>query len=199
MTAVLGQSRKDEIADEIISHFNALFVGEYREVACLYWAKAAIEVLSQYGRRVSVQAGTAAFLRVPPELDDGVTFTHYSYEWHADNPLTIEMIKSNQMPEMHVWVADLDTKEIIDMTTGFQPGRCEQLTGLPWLAPELPRHFWGDSNEAYKYDIVYRPELSACFLAYLMLGNAGWGEPLEIENGLVWKQWREVCREAVVA
>lgn len=105
--------------------------------------------------RTIIQAGSAQWPRVPPHLDDGVSPTHFAYEWDPDSQFA-QLLRlgvfplvqaadghvAASLPEIHVWLACPDTQEIIDFTSGVWPAACEATLGLPWLADLPPDYLW---------------------------------------------------------
>jgi hypothetical protein len=126
---------------------------------CLEIAWQGYCVLKQWpgAPRALIQAGSAQWPRVPPELDDGVMATHFAYEWQPDSEIN-RLIRSGilsivrrrdglvgfSLPEMHVWLGCPDTGEIIDFSTGLWPAACKATLGLDWLAPLPPDYLWAD-------------------------------------------------------
>jgi hypothetical protein len=105
--------------------------------------------------RTIIQAGGAQWPRVPADLDDGVSPTHFAYEWDSDSELAqlfhlgiVPVMRradgyvAPSLPEMHVWLACPDTGEVIDFTTRLWPAACEATLGMPWLAPHPPEYLW---------------------------------------------------------
>ena len=105
--------------------------------------------------RTVIQGGSAQWTRVPPEMDDGVSPTHFAYVWDPEAPLTrlarqgvLTALRrpdgqvAPSLPEMHVWLGCPDTNEVIDFTVGFWPAACKALTGLEWPAPLPPDYLW---------------------------------------------------------
>jgi hypothetical protein len=105
--------------------------------------------------RTIIQAGSAQWPRVPPDLDDGVSPTHFAYEWDADSDFAalhrrgvvpvVERADGHtapSLPDMHVWLGCPDTEEIIDFSAGLWPAVCEATLGLPWLVPHPPEYLW---------------------------------------------------------
>jgi len=105
--------------------------------------------------RTIIQAGSAQWPRVPPELDDGISPTHFAYEWDPDSEITRLILSgispiillgdgsvAASIPEMHVWLSCPASGEIIDFTTGLWPAACLATLGQEWLAPPPPEYFW---------------------------------------------------------
>lgn len=112
-----------------------------RSGGCLAAAVAVIIVAGKYGRRLALQAGSAYWTRMTPEQDDGVSPTHFGYEWE-DTPETRACIRAGMLPEIHVWAGDPARQEIVDPTSGEFPAQCRVLLGEDWLAPRPPDALW---------------------------------------------------------
>lgn len=169
-----------EVVQEVEEYMRrrSLFVdAESHARACLYWAKNTRDALipRKLFKTVTVVAGSANFLMVPDELDDGVSHTHYSYEWSGVSEEKVKAILLGQdqsLPEMHVWLACFDEPleeevVIIDLTTRFLPELCAK-AGMPWLTEPPPSFIWSKiADLPYKW--LYRPNLEATKLANLLL------------------------------
>lgn len=122
---------------------------------CLEFAWHGYQIIKAYAGapRTIIQAGSASWPRLA--VDDGVSPTHFSYEWNADAPVTrmflsglIPLVPRNDghmsasLPEMHVWLAVPESEEIIDFTTGLWPAACLSTIGHEWLAPRPPEYLW---------------------------------------------------------
>jgi hypothetical protein len=147
--------------------------------ACLLHAGAVIAQLQGYGVSAVLQAGSAGWNRVPPELDDGVSPNAFSYEFRADANFH-RRLAAGMFPEMHCWAAIPATGELIDVTTCFQPGQCRSITGMDWPGPPPPDFFWADRLPPGCY---YRPDPWAIKIAAVFLCRAapelldGWVPP----------------------
>jgi hypothetical protein len=133
--------------------------------ACLLHAGAAIAQLRAYGVRAVLQAGSAGWLRVPPELDDGVSPDAFSYDFTADPG----RLMAGLLPEMHCWAAVPATGELIDVTTCFQPGQCRSIMGMDWPGPPPLDFVWADRLPPGCY---YRPDPLAIKVAAVFLCRA---------------------------
>ena len=140
---------------------------------CLYWAATVVAVAHQHRLRLIPQAGMACWARVPPELDDGVMNTHFSYEWQGlGDDLTRSRIAQGLLPEVHVWAADPKRLEIVDLTTGFQAEQCLRMTGEPWLTPPLPAYVW-TGKDGLPEGTIYRPDRDATEMAVQLMVKLG--------------------------
>lgn len=165
-----GLSRFKEL---VISDAKALFdvaVDQRvnKSAACLYWSTCLIAAAEMRGyTSLMMQAGSASFQRVPDEMDDGVINTHFSYIFEPDSPMSMAAFAMGFLPEMHCWVADRNTREIADMTTGFQPEQCMEMTGEEWHTPNPPKHVWGTWQHIQKRlpGARYTPTMEATMLA----------------------------------
>src|SRR5262245_5809812 len=84
---------------------------------CLYAAGAMIDVLRQCKVRACLQAGSASWVRITSEQDDGKCNNAFGYGFHSENSLTVAALLERRLPEMHVWVGVPSSQEIIDITT----------------------------------------------------------------------------------
>lgn len=138
------------------------------QAACLYWAATLIDELSVNGIRGILQAGTLMWPRIRPEQDDGVSPTHFSYVWEANSSTTRTRIAQGLMPEMHVWVGIPETQEIVDLTTRYLKGQCQQLIGHEWIGDDPPHHLWCKCEELPP-GVIYRPDRLATMIAWRLL------------------------------
>ena len=159
---------KEEIVKLARARFNSWGLTVPPAHSCLYWAAAIIGEAGLNGVRLSLQAGSASFLMVPPHLDDGNIPTHFSYQWDDKNSVVRQYQDKNLLPEMHVWAADVENKEIVDLTTCFLPELCIK-AGFRWHCKEPPDFLWSNTLPD---GWVYRPNLPATKLAAQLITNA---------------------------
>lgn len=110
---------------------------------CLYHAVFAVEAIRRRGRRAILQAGSATWRMVAPEVDDGVSPTHLAYEWSPESPASRAAMARGHLPEMHVWAAVVDPPALVDLAAGFWPEQAMRLHGYTWRAPMPPAYVWG--------------------------------------------------------
>ena len=143
---------------QIVRQARALFARQFREFrdvpgSCVYQAAALVQVGREHGRRIIVQAGSAFWRRLPVEVADWVENTAWGYEYDPstfpDQFVSVVPTReahlsgrSNLPMEIHVWCAQPDTDEIIDITTGGWPRACEMIGGLDWPGPKPPDYLW---------------------------------------------------------
>ena len=137
---------------------------------CLYWAAATHHELSIHGLKPRVVAGSMNWLIVPDHLDDGVSPTHFSYEFEGLNSMNRVSMAMGDLPEMHVWVRLTGTNEIVDLSTRSLQEQCTKLTGnaLQWLAPPAPKYLWTDTLPQSTY---YRENAQASKIATQALSH----------------------------
>lgn len=138
----LPPETKERIVREARRLFRARFPDVAEGAACLYLTLCVIEVAYHQGIKLSPQAGSASWRRVRPDQDDGVCCTHFSYMWEPDNPQTMWRLTMGMLPEMHVWAADPERREIIDLTTRDLPQQCSELAHMDWPGDKPPDHLW---------------------------------------------------------
>jgi hypothetical protein len=81
---------------------------------CVYQAAALVGAGQYHGMTLIPQGGSAFWRRVPKSEDDGTKDTHWGFQY--DEKIAAE---KNKLPlEVHVWVACVETQEIIDSSTG---------------------------------------------------------------------------------
>lgn len=141
---------------------------------CLYTNCALQLVLArEFGLRTMLQAGSTQWPMVAPEEDDGVSATHFSYQWEPNSLATRVNLAQVAFPEMHVWLGYRDRGHdglIIDATTGSWSKRA-RLAGHNWTAKEPPRFLWADLQELERLSqerglaVVYNASLDACHVA----------------------------------
>jgi hypothetical protein len=123
------------------AEFLVTLVGGDPAAACLYYALAAAEALAARGERPVLQAGTHLWRCVASADDDGVSPTHVGYVWDPSDAASAAALELGLMPEMHVWVALPDRREVVDLTTRHLPERARRL-GLRWTEPQPPDYLW---------------------------------------------------------
>lgn len=132
--------------------------------SCLLQSYFLAHVLMKKGIPVVFQAGSLSWRYAP----DGQPHTHFSYQWDPTHPSSVAAVRAGKMPEMHVWLADPITSEIIDPSTGQIKASAEaSIPGLRWQEPPPPDFVWGKPNEGG----IYTAEMDAC-LAMLRLLRA---------------------------
>lgn len=135
-------------------------VGEYRRTChqligqsiperagCVVWSLAGFRVLRRMGVGVTLQAGTMQWPFLDPKLDDGIGPTHLSYVWEPESPVTRAALVRGMLPEIHAWLAILETQEVIDFSTGYLPEQAKEMHGLEWSAPQPPIFLWTTAKE----------------------------------------------------
>lgn len=139
--------------------------------SCLYWAVSAIAAAREGGLRLVLQAGTAAFQRLPERLDDDelTTLTHFSYEWQPGSRSLVNLGGKLVLPEMHIWAADPVAGEIVDLSTRHLAEMCGATTGMPWLEAPPPAFLWARRLPAGWH---YAPTQEATELAARFIGEA---------------------------
>jgi hypothetical protein len=137
--------------------------GQNIEAMCLWWAHFTVGALADIGVRALIQAGSAYWPRIPPEMDDGVTDNVFGYEF-TPGPHNADIVIKGMMPEIHVWAGIPLTNEIIDLTSGFFPKQAKKLGGFDWPGPKPPSALWVKGTELPP-GVLYRPNLEAIAVA----------------------------------
>ncbi len=148
---------------------------------CLSFAWHGYETIRSYPNapQVVIQAGSASWPRIPMEHDDGKIMTHLSYQFEFDSASTTQFlgkllgVSENSeedtpysLPEIHIWLALPESKELVDFTIGTWPLACEGILGEPWLAPPPPEYFWGSVLPPF---VRYVPNWRATVLMFELL------------------------------
>jgi hypothetical protein len=136
---------------------------------CVYETAALIAVAQKHGctaengLEILPQAGSAFWRRIPHRDDDGVTDTHWGFEYDTSTLAPGDMCG---LPlEVHVWAAMPTTGEIIDISTRGWPESCAGAGGLPWPGPRPPDHLWVKANKRHP-NSIYVPNQDATQRAY---------------------------------
>jgi hypothetical protein len=138
-----------------------------------FWYALALHIEAKLaGRNLMLQAGTAEWQRVPPEDDDGVMATHYGYVFEKDAPYTKafarELMGSSKLqrsilPEMHVWLIDVDKHALVDPTAGHFVAQAKTLCGFDWPGPVPPETLWCPIDDVPKDGtLIYNADPDAC-------------------------------------
>ena len=131
--------------------------------ACLYLSQVAMRVLIEDGRRPVLQAGTLLWRMVDESDDDGISPTHFGYQWSPEDPFSKAALHAGKLPELHVWVALPDEGlVIVDFSTGRIPTVAKQRHGYEWKAAAPPQYVFG----APPPGAVYHPSIQAIKFAW---------------------------------
>jgi hypothetical protein len=154
---------------------------------CLEFAYQGYLILNRWpgAPRTILQAGSAQWPRVPPDLDDGISPTHFAYVWDSDSAIAClvreglaPVIKRADghggcsLPEMHVWLGCPDTGELIDFTTGLWPQACKATLDEGWLAPAPPEYLWTFGDRSPR-GVNYHPDRDAIDCVISLLHRQG--------------------------
>jgi len=162
--------------------------------ACLYEAVTLQALLIlRADLRTMLQAGTAQWPMVRPEQDDGVSATHFSYQWDLQE--AVPMIITGKLPELHCWLAyrspEAPEGTIVDTTSGSWPERAR--TGdYGWSALSPPDCLWatgtqlGALAEERGFGITYAPDIQACMAADAFAHHGIYG-PVTEHLGVEWR------------
>lgn len=156
---------KDEVFNEVM-HRMEDYEGKIHQ-GCFYVAKTTCDVLHEQGVKASLQAGSAEWPRIRPEQDDGECDTHFGYVF-SDCEQTRQRFQACLMPEMHVWVALIQEKVIIDLSTQFWPMQCLEKIGVDWPGDQPPPYLWTESGRLPPR-VHYEAVPLACFMTIALL------------------------------
>ncbi len=120
-----------------------------RTGVCVPMNFTAHDILKGYGIETAIKAGSFAY---PYEITEEGPNNAIQYRWDSSDIDMMELEISGVMPEVHTWLEDITTKEIIDMST-FKLVTHLNTLGSEWLADVPPQYIWGDIGPAvYKED-----------------------------------------------
>jgi hypothetical protein len=138
------------------------------EGACLVYAAEIIEAARKRGLRLVLQAGSAFWPRMTDAQDDGVSPTHFGYEW--DPPQVARHLAAGHLPEMHAWAGDPVTHDLVDLTTGRFPAQCRRMLGEGWPGVQPPAAWWGPAR-SLPDGVSYVPNREATMLAHQLIAD----------------------------
>lgn len=150
---IISQARKDEIVKVVRDKMDKKYPKYQHHRMCLFWAYETYKILKICGLNALIQAGSASWPMVSKELDDGISSTHFSYKFE-DTPFNLKRMAHGHLPEMHVWVGIVETKEIVDLTTKFWPQQAKEIGNHEWKNKLPPDYFWSDKHDDdVQYDV----------------------------------------------
>lgn len=143
---------------------------------CINAAAAVCIAAHKYGLVVMPQGGSTSWPRLRIEDDDGVSATHFSYEYEARGNLRAvvdSVLARGAVPEIHAWAVVLasDGPEVVDLTVPYWPRRCAEVLGLPWTAPQPPPFLWADEDEVVARRCRYAADPEATALVGVLIAN----------------------------
>ena len=112
-----------------------------------------------------ITAGTANFRFRTEENDDGISATHFSYEF--ETMAAIARAANGDLPEMHAWVVvhpetrDITKMELVDLSTGDQLDQMKRIVGLEWDKELLPPDYLWCRADHIPDGILYRSHPAA--------------------------------------
>lgn len=146
----------------VAEYFPAAFI---MPGACLYWSAALVKALRENGfPKAVLQAGSLQWPFKNPDQDDGVSITHFAYEWQPDSEKTKSRVSYGMLPEMHCWVGIVETQELVDLTTRQLPEQMYRCLKQDWIGDKPPDYLWTDMNELPDR-VVYKPDFQAIVAA----------------------------------
>ena len=141
--------------DELIKRAREIFDENFRDLCkdeagvglCPYWAWSVIQAGKEFGRNFVLQAGSAQWQHIPDHLDDGVSPNAFGYVWSPNDMRSRLAMARGNLPEMHVWVGDPSTHELIDITAGQFPDQAKRIMGYEWKSERPPDYLWVTGQE----------------------------------------------------
>jgi hypothetical protein len=139
-----AESIHERFKKSVIHGAQLIYAHQYSDIepakGCLYWAGAFNKSATAHGLDCLIQVGSAQFQYRADT--DGVSNTHFSYMY--DPVEAAVRISKGLPPELHAWNVIRDTREIVDLTTGFQAEQARRMLGYEWEKEfALPEYFWG--------------------------------------------------------
>lgn len=112
---------------------------------CVLASVFTIGYLAEMNIRAVLQAGSAAWVRLRREDDDGKIADCFGYQWDPSSETSQALLAHGVIPELHAWVGipaqDGGPGELIDMMVGRLPSLCRAHGGV-WTAKEPPPYLW---------------------------------------------------------
>lgn len=181
-----------EVREEVERIFQAIKAETDQEIllsgSCVWHAVAARRVLAKHlpDARVILQAGSMAWPCVTPEDDDGVSPTHFAYQWDPGSPDFILGLIRGDFPECHVWNAVIPKSGkpmVVDFSAKYHRENC-RLTqpDMKWTAPDPPGFVWYD-EDSIPEGVCYTPSASAVQFIITMLCSKESAYPITRPEG----------------
>lgn len=141
---------------------------------CAYWALCTLDAARIMGYDAYYQAGTAKWKMIPKEEDDGVSPTHFGYEFIPQE--AVSKFAMGILPELHCWVVvkrEDGEAEFIDLSTKDQMEQARRLIGAVWSDNcPLPEYVWSDID-GLPEGCQYKADQVAMGMVFRMLGIRG--------------------------
>jgi hypothetical protein len=161
---MISPQQKQEIYERAMRTFTEWY-GERKMLdsgACLYLNQVAMREIALTGERVILQAGTMLWRIVPNSADDGRLATHFGYQFGLDEPFSQAAMAEGGLPEIHIWCALPDYRELVDFSTGYLPQVAKKQHGYTWWTEAPPAYVWGRPPA----DAFYEPSREAIRFAW---------------------------------
>ena len=123
------------------------------------------EMLKEWGVETIIQAGSFSYpyREATSETDENCM----CYNWENNETIDIDDVLGNKnLPEMHIWLKEKTSNNIIDFST-FKLPICVTALGLEWTGTPPPDFIWKDIGKA-----TYEEKEEATDLVQLMLYSA---------------------------
>jgi len=141
---MISQYEKTEIVAACRQTFREWYGEDLaRQGACLYWNQVVMRELALRGHRPVLQAGDLWWRIVSLEQDDGISPTHFSYEFDLAQPFSQDALARGLFPECHTWAALPDERMIVDLSVRYLPDVARERHQLRWEAPLPPDYVFG--------------------------------------------------------
>lgn len=140
-----------------------------RHGLCAHYAHTVQQILLGHNIPTCIQAGNLQWPVVLPENDDGISNTHYAYMWDPTSPQSRWAVARGHLPEIHIWLGNPKTQEIIDFSTRHLK-QAAQAHGVTWNTPDPPPYIWCQ-GENLPPGVRYTPIREATIYAHHILSR----------------------------
>ena len=131
---------------------------------CLYYARFGLKILRGVGIEACLQAGSTFWCRDPCDPFNG----DFGYEWSPMSGVSVEAALAGNLPEIHIWLAVMETQEVIDFSSGLFPVQAVDRLRVGWPGVKPPPFLWVPVAELPR-EATYIPILPATLYAARLL------------------------------
>lgn len=110
----------------------------------------------------------------------------FSFMFEPEHPVSVWARAASKLPEMHIWVALPESREIVDITTGNLPKELQHRLQLEWKSEPPPDFLWSRSvHPNSRYEPVSQASIYACLVLW------------KIKQPAYLEKYRSVLEEAI--
>ena len=171
---------RQSIIDRAIEIYNKNFAGRMGSDpagTCAYWAVSGAIAGREFGRNLLIQAGDAFWKHIPDHLDDGMSDNYFGYQFSPHTPQSIMSMRSGNLPEVHVWLADPVRQEIIDLSSYEFPSQAKRIANYDWKHKLPPERYWATAEEFRSNQDSYYVPREEAVIRYVL--------PILVNNGYI--------------